>query len=98
MALKKPSDFFQKPEVIEQAPQVTQPSQEYVVSSTIAESFEKFKDNIGKLDALSESVQSFSESLSNKVDNPVIIKPKLPSSINVTKVDSIVNVKPKSKE
>lgn len=33
-----------------------------------------------------------------KVDNPVIIKPKLPSSINVTKVDSIVNVKPKSKE
>ena len=34
----------------------------------------------------------------NKVDNPVIIKPKLPAPINVTKVDSIVNVKPKSKE
>lgn len=68
MALKKPSDFFQKPEVTEEAPQTTQKTQEFVVSSSISESFEKFKDNIGKLDALNETVQSFSKSLSNKVD------------------------------
>ena len=68
MALKKPSDFFQESDAIVEIPQTPQVVQEFVVSSSITETFEKFKDNIEKLDALNETVESFSEQLSNKVN------------------------------
>ena len=60
MALKKPSDFFNKKE----ASVVFESSE---ISSNITETYDRFRDNLDKVNALSEQIEYLSQQLSEKM-------------------------------